>query len=1048
MKKNIFIILAILGCNLSLIAGNGYTKNDDYYSPAGESYHFGKTLELYDAKLIRLAEHSILENIKKYPAEYSADKQYMLLAELDLDNNNLKLADKKLDAFLRERSNSPFASSAKLLRGFIAFRVKDFNNAEKHFELAYKSAQEDLPIRGENPYLSYIEEGIYWRGVSLYHLGRYSESQEEFENLYRNYDKSKYSDDAIYALGMISEASMNYDKSISYYRTLSSKYPYSNYIVSAKLREANDYLIKREPANALIALDNLTNILERIETKRDDGHLYEKQENIERANEENIYLKAEAYHLMDNFVEAEKYYTQFIEQFPNSLIINYSRLGMGRIHLENSNYDAAIKLFDDIITSGIELNNKLLAQTKLFRAVALKRDGKLEDAKKEFATLSLQSDFPMLSDALFELATIQYEEMEYDKSIRSLQRAEKNAQNAEQKIKINLLLGANYLETKRWQDALSEYKSAEKLADKSQEIYLVKKKWYIGEARFKQGIALVNSAKYREAVFPLQLFIAEGKSNDRLDEATFWLAEAFYRSDMLKNAADNYDKIIKNFPNSNRVEESYYGLAWSYFRQKRFGESSRIFEKMMERFPNSKYAAEVYSRQGDGYYLNKQFKQAITAYEKALKISNDNDEGQYCAYQIAHSYFKMGSYDQSVKALLNFVKKFPRSPYSDNALYLVGWIYFQQHRYGEAIDKFKYLMEVYPGSPLNEVAQYSIGDAYYNMGNFDAAIAAYKNVIAKYPGSAVAGDALRSIQYSLESLGRTDEAIKITDDFIQANPESPFAEDLRIKKGELFYSGKRYSDAISEYNAFVNTFPKSAKNPEVYYLMAKSYMNIGDTVNTLKTFDEIVKKYPESEYAPMSLLESGLFLKEINRSIQAESQFDELVKRYPESSSAPQALFEISTIKISVGDTTAGIVTNRQIMDKYPESEYAVLSQYRLAAFFKLTGNLDSAAIYYLKLSENDLNTDIAAESAFRLGEIYQYNGDLHSAVKWYLFVGDKYAGLEDWHSLSLLNLGECYEKLEDFVKAKDAYSALVALRKGDEFGEEADRRLKSIEKK
>ena len=1037
------MILIAVGC---IGVANG--KSEDFYSIRGEAYQFDKVLELYDAKLINQAEQNILSHIKQYDGPYSEHKQLMLLAEIDLYNNNFKLADRKLEDFEHYYTNSPFLSSAVLYRAYIAFQLKDFENAEKHFQKAFNIAVDDYNTRKDSIYNNYAEEAIYWRGVSLYHLGRYNEAQTSFLECNRNYPNSKYSDDALYALGMISEINKNFDKAISYYKTLSSKYPYSNYIVSSKIREANNYLILRDPSNAIITLDNLSNILERVNNNKDDGNKYEKQVNLENSDEEVIYLKAEAYNLYGNYSEAEKYYNLFIEKYPDSRIINYVRLGLGRIFLEKNDYNGAIAKFDDIITSGIELNQSLLSQAKLLRAVAQKKSGNLKDAKKEFLALSLQPDFALHSDAMYELALIYYEERDYTKSIKTLIDAEKRAEDAQQKIKLHLLLGANYLEEKQWPDALNIYRSAEQLAQKSSDVYLAKRNWYIGEARLKQGIALVNLAKYREAIFPLQTFIADHKDDPRLDEATFWLSEAFYRANMIKNASENYNKLITKFPNSKRVEESYYGLAWTYFRQQKFNESSKIFDQMMKLFPNSKFASEVYSRQGDGYYLTKRFTEAVSAYQKALKVSEDSDEGQYCSYQIAHSYFKMGSYDQAVTALLNFVKRYPKSSYSDNALYLVGWIYFQRDRYTESIERFKYLLEVYPQSSLVPNAQYSIGDAYYNLGNFDAAITEYKKVIEKYPSSDIAGDALRSIQYALESLGRTDDAIAITDVFIKANPESPFAEDLRMKKGELFYSGKKYSDAISEYNEFVKAFPKSEKNPEVYYWMAKSYLNIGDTVNTLKMFEEVYTRFPESEYAPMSFLESGLFYKDINRIIQAETQFNELVKRYPENSMASQALFEVSTIRISIGDTTDGINLNKKILTEYPESEYAVLSRYRLATFYKLKNNMDSAIVHYAILAKNELNTVVAAESAYRLGEYYKYIPNYPEAIKWYSYAKDNFSGIEDWYSLSLLSLGECYERTEDYISARDIYSALSQLRKDDEYGNEAARRLKSILKK
>ena len=72
----------------------------------------------------------------------------------------------------------------------------------------------------------------------------------------------------------------------------------------------------------------------------------------------------------------------------------------------------------------------------------------------------------------------------------------------------------------------------------------------------------------------------------------------------------------------------------------------------------------------------------------------------------------------------------------------------------------------------------------------------------------------------------------------------------------------------------------------------------------------------------------------------------------------------------------------------------------------------------------------------------------IDQALTAFLTIKEKFAGIEDWYSLSLLSLGECYEKKEQFVQAKDLYNALNTLRPDDEFGAEALRRLKLIETK
>jgi len=58
-----------------------------------------------------------------------------------------------------------------------------------------------------------------------------------------------------------------------------------------------------------------------------------------------------------------------------------------------------------------------------------------------------------------------------------------------------------------------------------------RKKWYISEANLKLGICLIKSMRSAEAIVNLQSFIAESKGDKRMDEAIFWLAEAFYKND-------------------------------------------------------------------------------------------------------------------------------------------------------------------------------------------------------------------------------------------------------------------------------------------------------------------------------------------------------------------------------------------------------------------------------------------------------------------------------------------------------------------------------------
>lgn len=1040
--KKIALLSTILAINIS------NAKADSVYSFKSEAMEYRHSVNLMSEELIRSADETINNTIREFQDKFSDDKSILLLAEIDMYSKNYIVADRKLDYFIRNRANSPFVAIAALMRGYMAFQSKDYNKAENLLATAKALAKKDFAERADSSYYKLAHNAVFWQAVSLFHQGKFLEAQPIFEECYREYPDGVYADDALFALGLSAEISKNYEQAITYYKTLTKKHPYSNNYISARIREANNYLILRDHINAIIALDNAITVLNRISTKNDDGANFEPQTNIESAAEEALYLKAEAYNIAGNTSIAEAHYSQFIETYPNSRMINYARHGMAWVCLETGKYEKAIFYYDQIINGGDEINLKLIASAQMFRAITLKKQGETNKAKKELSALVVQPDFPMLGEALFELGLINYELEDYENSVRNLQRSMRESGDAQLIIKIKMLLGANYFEQRKWQAAYDEYKQAEQLTLKSNEQFLVKKNWFLAEARLKQGIALVNNSRYKEALPPLQSFIGENKNDSRLDEAMFWMSEAYYRSDMLNNAIENYQNILRRFPNSNRKEESLYSLGWSFFRLKKFKESSETFDQMIKAFPQSKYGVEVMARQGDGYYVLKQFSKAIESYQKALKFDAKGEEALYCSYQICHAYYKMGSYDQATNQLLAFVKKYPNSAYSDNALYLVGWIRFQQKNYAESIDNFRFMIDVYPSSQLIVQARYAIGDAYYNLENFEAAITAYKDIVEKYPSSPLAGEALRSMQYCLESLGRTDEALRITDTFIATNPESPYAEEFAFKKGELFYTGKKFGDAISEYNSFIKQYPESEKSAEAMYWMAKSFMSMNDTVNTIKSFSEVVIKYPKSEFAPLSLLENASYQKSINEIVKSEELYEEMRRKYPDNPGAAQAGFEISSIRIALGDTVKAIKVLREVVEKYPDNEYADQSRYRIAMYFKLRNENDSALFHFNLLSKSEFNFALAAEAQYRIGEIRVQENNNKAAIEAFNIVKEKFAGVEDWYSLSMLSLGECYEKDEDYKLAKDIYGALLALRPEDEFGAEAARRLKNIENK
>jgi len=1012
------------------------------------SQRYNKSFDLYDDGLLYFTRNQIRTSLEKYPDNAYRDKAELLLADVDLLEANYTIADGRLADFIRKRSNSPFLPYALLKRGILSFEKRDFENAEFYFGEAYLSANSSKIKRQDESYSEIAQYALYWKAVSIAARTDYFRSKPFFEQCVKDYPHNQMADDALYALGQINEINREYEEAIAAFKKIRIEYPKSNCYVAAQVREANNNLVLRNPAGALLRLEQAEAVLNSIALKDSIGLLYETQSFSNSAREEILYLRGEAGNILRNFDLAITYFTAFLETFTESDLFWHATLGLGWAQLNLAKYDLALENYDKVIYGAKIKDNKSIAIAQLYRVVALKAKGDKEQSRKELSGLALQSDYPFLGLVLLELGQLYYEDKDWDNARRTLERGDREAPDPLISTRILLVLGAVYIELEQWEKAINAYQKAEDMAKNSPEVFMPQKNFYLAEARLKKGLALINANRSSDAIISLNTFIAESPKDPRLEEALFWLAEAYYRNDLLANAAKSYQNLLDKFPNTPRREDALYGMGWSYFRQQNFKQSSSAFDKLVKEYPESKYAVEVLTRQADGFYLSKNYNAAASSYERVFKFKPNAEDGQYAGYQLAHAYYMGGKYEQSFSSLMDFVRRYPRSQYSANAMYLMGWIRFQQKRYQEAIDNYSYLIEAFPTSSFVARSHYSIADAYFNKEDYQNAKKKYQYVVESFPTSGFASDAMAGVQQCLVLLGREDEAIEIIRNYTQKNEDSPFVRQFREKGAGLMFENRKFKDAINEYEAIINQYPDNAKNAEAVFWIGKSYLSMGDDIEAEKAFLRLQKEYPKSNEAPLGMLETGLLAKKRANPKKADSVFAKLIELYPTHSAAPQAGFERGLMSFNQGDTMTSMKHYYFVANNFFNNQYSDNARYRIANYLRMKELNDSSRKEFRILAEVATNQEIQAECYYRIAELWKKDKNLDSAKIAFEIVKERYSNYEDWFSLSLLNLGEVYEDMKEYGKAEELYLALKELRANDDFGKTATSRLARVKKK
>ena len=90
-------------------------------------------------------------------------------------------------------------------------------------------------------------------------------------------------------------------------------------------------------------------------------------------------------------------------------------------------------------------------------------------------------------------------------------------------------------------------------------------------------------------------------------------------------------------------------------------------------------------------------------------------------------------------------------------------------------------------------------------------------------------------------------------------------------------------------------------------------------------------------------------------------------------------------------------------------------------------------------------NDDIGAKAQFHYGSVLFEQAKYDDAISALVRVRSVFPGYDEWYTRSLLKLGDCYIKIKEWKKAREMFRAVKKKHPKDEFGKEANKKLKTL---
>ena len=107
------------------------------------------------------------------------------------------------------------------------------------------------------------------------------------------------------------------------------------------------------------------------------------------------------------------------------------------------------------------------------------------------------------------------------------------------------------------------------------------------QAAYAQAFDRLKGGEYGVAITQLQAFMKDYPQSSLLDNAQYWIGEAFYVTRDYDQAARAFSAVGERWPGSRKAPDALLKLGFTQFEQKHLADSRATLNQVVQRFPGS-----------------------------------------------------------------------------------------------------------------------------------------------------------------------------------------------------------------------------------------------------------------------------------------------------------------------------------------------------------------------------------------------------------------------------------------------------------------------------
>lgn len=320
----------------------------------------------------------------------------------------------------------------------------------------------------------------------------------------------------------------------------------------------------------------------------------------------------------------------------------------------------------------------------------------------------------------------------------------------------------------------------------------------------------------------------------------FSVASAHYSAQRWNLAIDEFQSIVKRFPDHERAIDARFYVLESLTQLKQYADAERIAIQFYTDFPEHSFAAQVLYRWAELAMLQGDDPQALKLFNQFNQRFPTHELGQYVLTYLGRLAERQHDYDESNRFLKQSLADFPNGATAHEAHLRLGIQAFGNKDFSLAKTHFEWIGQNRTTMAQQTAALYWQGVTLLAEKEYDAAAKVLVDAERLDESGNIAPAAMFFSGESFRLSKEWDRADTIFANLMQQWPDSEWDDDALCRRIEIATLRKQHSAVDQLYTEFQERFENSQRLIDVNQLVARSLLLRSRFAEALTLVDQTI----------------------------------------------------------------------------------------------------------------------------------------------------------------------------------------------------------------